>query len=386
MKASEIRRRLVPIKTYCMALALLKDVFYYGDKDLFDNVLRHIELENPNAKFLAQLQDVYQNQDAEGLAYLLLAENQKMVDSFLGLMAEIDNMAEVWPKIRMSYLDALSAVGVNQIDKQNFLQRFLNVLATTRIYENQEFWEVFAPQIAERLGVELFVTSEDEPQTRDWYVDLCNVVVRCKYVLVTLGMLEHAFYDGVDEYFKVWQNQLQEFYVDQQKMQLLDQLRNQALDKSGDDEDADDDDDDDAGDDYNQEAISNQATAIFHAIAEENAEDCFKQCLKNSRNLASLDDADLFSLEKLVDDVFADMTYDEHLRGFDVYGKMANLLCKWQKYISKDFVADICARVPDEKEYLFYTTLQKYQTGAVEVKVDDQLLRIFYQSQNPDAN
>ena len=102
--------------------------------------------------------------------------------------------------------------------------------------------------------------------------------------------------------------------------------------------------------------------------------------------MAYLDDADLLSLEKLIDDVFADMTYDEHLQGFDLYGKMAKLLCKWQKYISKDFVAGICVRVPDEKEYLFYTTLQKYQTGALEVKVDDGLLRIFYQSQNPDAN
>ena len=382
MKASEIRRCLVPIKTYCTALALLKDVFYYGDEDLFANALRHIELENPNAKFLTQLQNMHQDQDAEGLAYLLLAENKKMVDSFLGLMAKIDNMAEVWPKIRMSYLDALMALYINQINTQDFLQRFLNVLAETRIYENQEFWEVFAPQIAERLGVELLVDAKDDPQTRDWYVDLCNVVVRCKYVLVSLGMLEHAFYDGADEYFNVWQNQLQEFYVNQQKMQLLAQLRNQVIDES-DDEDYDEDDD---GEDYNQETISNQATAIFHSIAEEITADCFEQCLKNSKNLAYLDDADLLSLEKLIDDVFADMTYDEHLQGFDLYGKMAKLLCKWQKYISKDFVVGICARVPDEKEYLFYTTLQKYQTGALEVKVDDGLLRIFYQSQNPDAN
>ena len=221
MKASEIRRCLVPIKTYCTALALLKDVFYYGDEDLFANALHHIKLENPNAKFLTQLQNMHQDQDAEGLAYLLLAENQKMVDSFLGLMAKIDNMAEVWPKIRMSYLDALMALYINQINTQDFLQRFLNVLAETRIYENQEFWEVFAPQIAERLGVELLVDAKDDPQTRDWYVELCNVVVRCKYVLVSLGMLEHAFYDGADEYFNVWQNQLQEFYVNQQKNATL---------------------------------------------------------------------------------------------------------------------------------------------------------------------
>ena len=84
MKASEIRRCLVPIKTYCTALAFLKDVFYYGDEDLFANALHHIELENPNAKFLTQLQNMHQDQDAEGLAYLLLAENQKMVDSFFG--------------------------------------------------------------------------------------------------------------------------------------------------------------------------------------------------------------------------------------------------------------------------------------------------------------
>ena len=48
-------------------------------------------------------------------------------------------------------------------------------------------------------------------------------------------------------------------------MQLLAQLRNQVIDES-DDEDYDEDDD---GEDYNQETISNQATAIFHSIAEE---------------------------------------------------------------------------------------------------------------------
>lgn len=377
MKTSEIRKKLVAVRTYVISLTMLKDVFYVGDKPQFDKVLKHIELENSDAKFLQNLQNAYKYQDAEALAYLLLAENKKITDDFFAFMSEIRNFIDVWPKIRNAYLSALYAVYLNQLNKEEFFGKLNDTVSKLRIYEDEAFLGVFYEQISTTLGVEITLSIKGVAPKGDWFVELFRILTNCKYTLVNLGMLEHALYGGDDAQFEAWKNHLQVFYHNDELVEAIAQLRESVFNEDNDDED------DENG---NEHSYADEITNLFRTMASDVAKIFFDQCMENTKYLETLDDGDLFELENLVDNVFADMAYDEHLQAFDLYERMAKLLCKWQGFVDPEFVKNICARVPNEKSFLFITTLSKLETGSCKVKIDDKLLQIFYQSQRPEDN
>ena len=360
------------IKNYCVVLAMLNDVFYSGDDKQFARVMKHIELENPNQKFLSQLQDVYENQDAEGLGYLLLAENKKNANGFWTIMAGIKNFVKIYPEIRNAYLGALAAIFVNELNKKEFFAKLIDVLAQLRIYEDYEFMEAFSEQVGLRLGVEINLIPSHQMPKGDWFAELYKTLANCKYVLVSLSMLEHAFYDGSEAQFEAWMEHLRMFYHNDELVNALKELYG---DCSGDD------DEDDEEYDYAEEV-----TNLFRTMATDAAEVFWSQCEANTERLETLDEADLCDLRRVVVDVFADMVYDAHLQNFDVYGRMANLLSLWHNCIDGAFVHDVCDCVPEEKSDWFLATLDKIIKGGEDIVEISDSLHDFVCSQKPECN
>ncbi len=370
MNAFQLRSHFFAIKNYSVTLAMMNDVFFSGDNKQFAKVLKHIELENSDKEFLRQLEDVYENQDGEGLGYLLLAENQKNAKTFWTLMAGIENFAEVYPKIRNAYMGALAAIYVNELNKEEFFGNLIDVVSKLRIYENYEFWDEFSQQVSARLGVEINLISQNNMQQGDWFVELYKTLVSCKYILVSLSMLEHAFYEGSEAQFEAWNAQLRVFYHHDE---LVDALKD-LFDNSSLDEDND------------EFKYTEELTNLFSSMAIETANVFFNKCESNTKRLETLGEADLVDLQRIVADVFADMVYDLHLQKFDVYGRMAKLLNLWCNCIDADFVREICNNVPSDKEYLFLATLRKVtNSSGGRVELSD-LLTEFVQSQKPDCN
>ncbi len=363
MKTFDVRRCLIAVRTQTSSLSLLKYVFPVDDEEAFERVLNHLRAEGFSDTMVLRLLNAYRQQDQEMLAYLLLAETQKIEKLFFEAFGRADDFIAAWPELRDSFLPALSAVAMNQQDMTAFMQKFLDAAGQARLFVNASFLEAFSEAVSETLGFEVVLSLPGQPQNKDWYASLFETLNDCKYALVALAELRHAIFNGTDKQFDAWMAHLQEFFRDAPNLLALQQLRENL-------------DDDDA------EEIDN----LFETMIEEVCQTAFAECFQATPRLSSLAEEDMTALEELVCSSFSDMVLACEGDCLAICQRMALLLAKWGSVISEDFIRDVCDKVPSEQAYLFVATLAKFQNRKQELFADENMLKLLFRSQRPNCN